>query len=1514
MRLMPFCVWLLALCGTPVDSAEANLLDYNGLGPCDVTLTPEEPCEREEDDVKCPYLFNVPPLTIHLPKQLRELERIVEELQMLKDNVDELRRMCADCTVRQTGREWERESDSVDERMNRSEDGRNWLNADTLKDFSPEHGTKRVTSGAGSEGYMESDAEKIALEEKEKKDGGAEKQSTAGVINEGKRRDGKQVVDTNGTFPTQREEQDKWSTHAGGSGRLEDVVLRSTAEKHREEETNDGKTDRNGGENSRGDQENLLENGEESVITGERRKQEKTDDDDPHVSQDRTEELEIKTQTQENRSSRVNSDFHGEHTNKRQQQHVEERKEEMEKGIKAERGNEKLKQAEGKDREKASRKGEVEEKEETGTGQEIKTKGENLDQRAQTDGDGGLASSRDAAKTNFASKGQTPSTSPGGPRHESGDANAAGSYRSSHGPPAFSSLTSPPPWINKDPTATSGEIQVQTVGASLITQKGFGTTGRPTTAPAKPRSTTATPVASFSRIPRPTKATTTTKVTTMATFPGVSEHHNSTARKNISSKTGIKPLPGSKNPKNKNTKINNSYNQGPLADKKPKHDQKQKFPQHKAVTKPRHKDPRIVQGLKPNQRTGNLPVDLNLKNTQTQKNVKENATNQNLPNTQNSNSPQKPFLPAQRPMSRQRNQPVNNPHKPPPAEQRPKSTEIPNLTPNQKTFNVEKKRIHLLKTERTLQKSASEQKPKLSQNPKLNQGLGDFSENTQTTNVTPQPFHKPRTELLETAEAHPLAGTTHLSSAQKVTPSPIPTKPPSQVKKNSFTPDAKLKPGTMSNQNHREAEAEPKTQLQQTHTEEGPERPRHNQTPRRSSKPASERTPEAESGNAPLPKQRSHTRPAELPGATSADRSQPPIALKPILKTETDWDPLKMTRATSDAPNTSQTNTLPPPDPAEPVAGINILPAEVSSARLVTQHSKTYSIQEDGIHPDLNTLAERFPVSPDSRIISDLMPPTSVPTPSVQATTTPNRATSRILSSVFHESAPELFHSKHKNDGETKHGEEDIQIQRPRPDRTDQKAQIPEQHTAGPLIIQMTEAHLNPAPPTQSPPGSLTDPPPGSGETRRTNLNSNPELTTAESNGSEPEPDGGSVSAIHQPAPEDTHALKQPPPKPVQTPLRGKKEHSEASKPVLPDRNLDPRKEFPPTRPKPAAAQKPGLTQSHSDFTTEPETENKPEPAKTSQVNKASPDLTPDPVLKPGSDGASGAGSDETSSPTLTRRSPSAPTTEPGATSARNSLPLFPLKSGSKPQTEPDPPRATSDSLHNFRMNLPPSSGPAKLLDDVTSSLADAEVLPVKMTTLDPKSPSSQDGQTIPHLRTLPGDSTANPNSRITSRQKSQTTAAPPSIQMTKSPNRIIPRMLSSVPPSDGPAQPKQASNVDSKLRHNAEETTKSQIYDSTSMMNPVSPSSSPDLRPTSTARSAPEPLAPAAPADSARELRVKTNQVAAFFNNSRSTSGRHPEKRPSAEPSEDKHRGSRPDGINSKLLTRIPSKGKTCS
>lgn len=1452
MRLLSFCLWLLALCGTPVDPAEAYQLDDRGFGPCDVTVTPEEPCERGEDDIKCPYLFNVPPLTIHLPKQLRELERMVEELQTLKDNVDELRRMCADCTVRPTGRECERESDSESERMSRNEEGRNWLNADSLKVFNPQHGTKMVIAGDRSEGFTEIDADNIYdKKEEEKNDKGAERRSTAGLINEEKNQDGKQVVDTNGAFPAQREGQDRWATNPGG--------------KKREGGTNDRDNDRNGKENSRADRKDLLQGEEESVITSNLKKQEKTDDNDPHVSQDGTKETNIKTQSKENRSSYVEN-VSDEHINKRQEQQVEEEKNLMEEGIKVERGHEKLNQAEGKERGKSSRKGEVEEeKKETGTGQESKTKEKQTVQSAQADGDGGVASSKDTAKTQFASKGQTPSTSPGVPRQEPADSDSALSYRSSHGPPAFPSLTSPFPWIHKDLTTTSEGTEVQTtdLSASFITVPGPRKTDGPTTAPVKARSTPATPAANFSGLVEPTK------VVNVAAF-----NHNSTARKNISSNanTGMKPLPGSKNPKFKKDEVINSHNPGPLADKKPKHDQKPRPFRHKPVAKPRHKEPRLVQGLKADQRTGDLPTDLNLKNIQTPKNMRGNTANQNLTNIQNSNSPQKPFLSAQRPISQQRNQPVNvnNPDRHQQTKQRSESTDIPNTTQNHKILHGGKKRIHSLKTHTTPQKSANGEKPKPNQN--ASEASGDFSENAQTTNVAPQLFQNPGTELLENADANPLAGPKDVSSAQQVTASLNPTKLPSQGQNTSLTPE--LEPGTTSNPTHREAETEPRPNLQHAHTEEGPETPQHHQTPRRSSKLVSEQKPEAESGNVPLSTPRSHTRPAEMPGATSAERSNTSVALKPNLKTETALDPLKMSRPTSDTLKTSQTNTKSPPGSAKPFTGVNICPTqtEVSSVRVKTQDSKTYSSLEDGTAPHLHTSPKHFPVSPNSRIITALKPQTSTPTPSTQATTTRDRVTSRILPSVSHESGPESFYSK-------------------------------------------PEPHLEPARPDQSPPGSLPDPPRESGEASTLDLNSNSEHTPADSSEGEPEPDGGFVSATQQPGSEDRHTLEQLPPRPVQTPLtqieEKKKEtsaNSEAgSKPVLPDQKLDSKMESLPIKPKPGPAQKPGLDQSDSDFTAEPEAEHHPEPDKTSHVNQDLLDLTPDPILKPGSDGALGAGYDETLSPTL--RSPSTPTAKPGAPSAQKSTPLFPIKSGSKPKPELHPPRVPLDPLQNSQMNFPPSPGPVKLPNDVTKSLGGAELSTMKMTTLDPKSSSSQDGQNLPLLHTLPGGFAANPNSRNVFRQRSQTTAGPSSVQMTKSPNGII---LWSVPPSNSPTQPKQASNVDSKLHHNMEETTKSQIYDSNKMINLVSSSSSPDLRSASPARSGPEPPAPDAPTDRARELRVKINQVAAFFNNSRSASGRHAGGH-STERSQDARGGSRPDGIDSGLLTRTPSKGKAC-
>lgn len=1510
MSLSSLCIWLLLFCGTLVDSSEVNLLDYSGFGPCDVTLTPEEPCEQEGDDINCPYLFNVPPLTVHLPKQLRELGRIVDELQMLKDNVDELRRMCADCTVRQTGRECDSESETVNEGKNRKKDQGNWLNADSLKDFSLERGTTRVKSGNRCESYSERDVEKIILERENK--GGSVGENTTGEINEEIRGDRKQEVSISGTVHTQRaKEQDKWTAKGGGNGKFVDLVIKSTDEINRWGKTDDRGNDMNGKANSRGNREYMLENGEESIVLSDLKSLEKPH---PHLGQDRTKEMEKKIQTKETGSSKAKnmSNFHNKDTDKRQQQHVEEQKKEMEKGIIVEQGNEKLRGA--------SKKGEEEKKE---TGQESKTKGQKLIQSTQTDGDSGLDSSKDTAGTNYASKGQTPSTSTEGPRQESADSNAALSYRSSHGSPAFSSLTPPLTRVHKGLTTTTTaagpHIQTTDLSATFIAEPGFTATGRPTTAPVN------TGLQGFTgphRVVRPTTVTTTiTKGPTIATLPGVSQHHHSPAKLNISSntKTGVKPL--GTNPKIKTAKVNNSPKpaQGLFSDKKPKYDQKQKPPYHKPLTKPRFKGSQLFQGLKPSQRTGISPADLNLKSTQPQNIVKENPTNQNQPNIQTPKSP--PKRPVQRPMSHRRHQPVkmNNPEKHLPTEQKPKSTHNTNFTQNEKISNSEKKRIHLLKMERILKKSAIEEKRKRNQTPEINHGLGDIegqTKNKQKTNFTPQLFHEADAELLENADDK------NVSSGQKVTPSLIPIKLFNQSQTTNLSLNVNFEHGKMSKINHQGPEPELRSgsnvspELQQTDTEEGLGTPQQNHTPRFSSTPVSELNPGAETSNTPLSKQRSHTRPIDTP---QAERSKPSIPIKPISKTDPDLDPLQMARATLDPFQPSQTSTPPSPGSAKSFAVVNIDPGEteVSSIEVETQYSKTISSLEGGAKLHLNTLPEDFMLSPVSRKISDQKPQTSAPTPLIQAATTSHRVTPGLLSSDFHESV--LLYSKPKNDGESKHEWEDKQVQLSKPDNrsfpdalpTDQRTQIPEP-TPEQLFIRNTKPRQKTTPPTLRPTGGLTDLLPEADKTSRTDQKSNPGLTTTDIHRGETnhKPDGWSVSTATE-QPENTPRL---PPKllHVMTPLTGIMENSvnseAVSKPALPDPNPDSRKKFPQINPKPAPAPETGLNQSGPDLTTNPEAEHNLEPDKTSHIDQGFklplPDLTPNPTLKPVSDGAPGAEDDGIPSPLPRHRSPSTPTAEPGATSAQRSTPSFPLKSGSKPKT--------SGSLKNSQI-LPPASGPVKLLDDVTNSWGDTEVSTIKMTTLDLKSSISQDGRAIPHLHTLPGDFTENPNSRIMSRQKSQTTAAPPSIQVTDRPNRIIPWVLSSVPPSDSPTQPKQAANVDSKLHHNQEETTKSQTYDSNKVMNTIPSSSSADLRSTNPANSGPQPLAPDVSTDSTRELRVKINQVAAFFNNSRSTSGRHPE-RHSAEHPEDKQRGSRPDGINSKLLTRIPSKGKTGS
>ena len=66
-------------------------------GPCAVTLTPAGPCGQDQDT--CSYWVHLPPLSVQLPKHLRDLQETVNEIQRLKDTVDQLRKSCGDCTL-----------------------------------------------------------------------------------------------------------------------------------------------------------------------------------------------------------------------------------------------------------------------------------------------------------------------------------------------------------------------------------------------------------------------------------------------------------------------------------------------------------------------------------------------------------------------------------------------------------------------------------------------------------------------------------------------------------------------------------------------------------------------------------------------------------------------------------------------------------------------------------------------------------------------------------------------------------------------------------------------------------------------------------------------------------------------------------------------------------------------------------------------------------------------------------------------------------------------------------------------------------------------------------------------------------------------------------------------------------------------------------------------------------------------------------------------------------------------
>ncbi|XP_008299137.1 proteoglycan 4-like [Stegastes partitus] len=687
MRLtaLRVCGTLLAfssLCWIAADSEEGLLLGDKGFGPCAATLRPDGPCRQDESS--CPYLFSLPPLTVHLPQQLQELEKIMKDLQKLKDSVDQLRELCADCTVSQTerecGRQRERENEKLNEGKDGCEDKRNWMNErlqENDRDFRQEFGKDRVKVDK-TEGDGDSD-NRLILEEEERGKWEPERESDRGVIKEKEKegtrtevaeKDGK--TQTEGAKGKDKLGQTKVPT-AGGNERKVDIMREKVADKSTRERETDKKKENAGTENHKQSQEDK-ESGKERKVQ-------------PHVWQDETEETEKNTQTEGSDKIKM-STGHGVHTNKEQEQ-------EMEKGIKVQQNNEKPKQTESirrTEKERTIKEGEVEE-EERKTGKEIKTEDEKTE-NVQRNSDGELSSNKAIERTDFVSISPTPRSIINIASRP--DSNKATIFTSS-----LPSLSLPSSTLDLITDASHeaitayGPTQSTGLGAAAISEPSHPDAESDTTTatmstlggPGRQKTSATTKLNSGSKV-RPEagiqghiSSTTTTTAPNqnlhITAFPGVTDHNRWTAKKNISTnpKAGVKPLPGQgprsggthkpgikpeADQKLKNPKNDRKSDQAPIPDKKTKPDQKQKPSLYKPTTDQSKPANNPVRGNmpKPNQRTPPdiLPTDQNLKNNPKHK------PNQNKSPLQKPKSPKKPVTPVRTPTSHRNPQTVNATH------------------------------------------------------------------------------------------------------------------------------------------------------------------------------------------------------------------------------------------------------------------------------------------------------------------------------------------------------------------------------------------------------------------------------------------------------------------------------------------------------------------------------------------------------------------------------------------------------------------------------------------------------------------------------------------------------------------------------------------------------------------------------------------------------------------------------------------------------------------------------------
>ncbi|KAK2842137.1 hypothetical protein Q5P01_012337 [Channa striata] len=609
MRLTALCICgiLLALSSlswTTTYSGEGDLLEDKSFGPCVATLRPEGECRQGQDENTCPYIFTLPPLTVYLPKQLRELEKIVKDLQMLKDNVDQLKKICA---VRQTERGCERQREREQEKLNEgaARHERNWMNekdAEILK----ESGTNRTNV---EKIEINGHTDRTILEEREIKKCQAEREEK-GVLKENNKEDPVKEVGEKKVKPqTERvNEKDKLGQTelptAGGKERIVDTARERAVENSNRETDADIKKEKDEKGFLKGEQSDHVDSGDKRQMTINIKKKEEIPESDHYVRRDEMKEAENKTQSEKDEKDKGGdgikmSQEHDVHTNKEKEQHQEENNE-----------MEKVKQTEniGSAITEIIKAWEVEDDGDKETGKEIKTK--ETVPIVQRDTDEELASSKATVNTDSVPISPSPlSAIRLAAKNDAMDLNKDISFTPST---PLSSFPSNSITDTNQSMITASKLPAPNTGAAGISEHpSSSTTLRTLSGPGNQMAGSGTRLISTTstrpgagvgaQVGSTTASTTPSHNLYSTTSPESGDNSHWTAKKNIGSNTGTglkpssgrEPKPGEKHKsgikpdtdqKPHNLKNYHKPDRAALSDKTTKHDQKQKTSQPKPLT------------------------------------------------------------------------------------------------------------------------------------------------------------------------------------------------------------------------------------------------------------------------------------------------------------------------------------------------------------------------------------------------------------------------------------------------------------------------------------------------------------------------------------------------------------------------------------------------------------------------------------------------------------------------------------------------------------------------------------------------------------------------------------------------------------------------------------------------------------------------------------------------------------------------------------------------------------------